>query len=279
MGTNQHILLEDLAQQSNVIYFDTSVLSMDRDQSAVLLGRQFKRKDLPDFSEILGKARNLRMLDERHLRHQFSHAHGLASIFQSHYSCAATPLVLGEYVNLVQHLQTCYHYHQKHTRSPFGKKMRLLQAIVHLHKKRYAILSGRLQDHEYLPVEEIVVYANQKRLHAPRGAWFVKSTRAIEETPSKADVEVMAYAIFKAVEGMHVSVVTGDLDIANLIFNYGQQAHTNNVPMSLAGFIDVYFPNKIGWTESLQLYKMTDTEGFIAPSELRKVRSNLQKKW
>lgn len=164
------------------------------------------------FSEHLGKAQRYHDVNLRILRQQEHSSRILSELIQE-IDLYTTEEIVVEYEYLISHISHQLKWLRNNSNGRKGKKQKSLEQIFENHK----IIRDQLKVEPCC--EEYASLLKSRRLHLPRVLELTKITQQVKEECSDGDASLVSAALSF---GGRVAIATHDMDISNLVFNYGQ---------------------------------------------------------
>lgn len=220
-------------------------------------------------AERLGKAKSFSDISYNVLFRQLTFSELLCSAISTNHNVLASPSVVQEMKPFLDHLYRCLGYlSTKSSSQRYGKKAKWLQDICDIQRNIFGILNARVPEETTLS-GEISKYLQARRMHlSPDEDWHRKSGVVREDT-SVADAELVAYALAESVvrDETHkpIAIVTGDIDVVNLVRNCFREVALARIPKALEDLvgkspIQVYFPNDPSWSKDLSVHQVWPEE-------------------
>ncbi len=256
----ERVSLEQLAQQSAVVYLDNSVL--DRSYNIAEICKSVQRDDFPvaGFAKLIGSCMRFSQLSIRHLRRQAIFALSLNSLICSYPSLRSVQEVVQEHSEFQKHISNSWAYLRKNSVPRTGVKEHLLRQAVEHYRETSQLLEERSATEP--AAEEISRFLCENELYKPRGRAFRK--RFTEAAASMADASLVSHALLAYAKQQNdadrnrkdVAIVTADTDIINLLDNYCVLQRRGELPPSFPraeGGLRIYFPDDTRWFPHLAL--------------------------
>ncbi len=260
----EYTALERALTEYGRAYFDNSVLTVDINRKEVLTSCGGSRDHIIH-SVVLrfGAALNFREVKYRPLVRQAVHAARLYYFIAEHTKIRSVPRVVAEYARSINAFENSRDFLVSHSSTrKRGSKQEALEEAIRYHQLTYELLSERSTVSKIS--QRIAAAMREQRMHLPREGGYVKRRGKTKEEASIGDTELAAEALAHAVQNPeNVAVITGDLDLANLIRNFGALLSRNSLPLplcdlSLQGNVDVYFPSNECWVPQFGVRKLAE---------------------
>jgi len=257
----KNLTIATLVKEVDRIYLDNSILSID--QSSKPNGHRYY--ETKSIAITLGAAYNYSKVPIRVLNRFYERTDALCELILKDSKFTASEAIIEEYRPLVNHLENAAnHLHRKSSSVKRGNKEIILRTSLERCKDILATLNGRLtplmrslgED----GIQDIIRFIYEAKLHHSSDGSWVKRYNKVEKKPSKADAEISAQALlWSSLHQEKTAILTGDLDIINIIRNFEKYEKLAKLPKSLneisARMVGVYLPNREKWDRELELTK------------------------
>ncbi len=254
----QRVSLEQLAQQSVVVYLDNSLLHRSYNPAEIRKSVQKDDFPPPDFAKRIGACVRFSDLNIRRLKREAAHASAMASLMKRYASLRSVVEVASEHLLFQEHISRSLSYLRKNSISRTGMKECLLRQVVEHYQEVQALLEERsLADPA---ADEVSKFLCENELYKPRGNAFRK--RFGEAAASMADASLVSHALLTRAARQNnghqkeVAIATADADIINLLDNYCVLQRRGELPPSFPraeGGLRIYFPDDTRWFPHLAL--------------------------
>src|SRR3989338_1720603 len=254
--------LPQIVERMRVVYLDNSI--MDRDSNYVKSIEPNPKNQPTSFKEIIiNEMRRRRSLNHTAidvLLKQEVYAHQICDLVKANNHIQTVPSIVEEYRAYVDILRNFNNGLNLNNGVP-SRNESSLKRIVEYHQQILTLLKERSSSTEQ--TRGIAETLRRRRMHRPKDYQFFKS-RGIQRDTSYADAELVARSLeFTAENADDAAIITGDLDIVNLVRNFAEFDYSRGLPiefkdLSLQGTVSVYFPSRERWRPDLEvdlLYK------------------------
>ena len=262
--------IEHLAKNTSHVLVDNGVMTLDCDYKKVAGEGKIRF----DFSYYLGRIRDVQEFDLERLKSQLQHSSDLSFLIHSLDNITMVDSTLEEHSIFVNHLfnnKKRFRQIKKRSKEKLKRsvkqKTNLFVEICDTYMGIYDCLSWRtipsLSDESSFV--KIRKYMEERRLHIPRGRKFVKNSGRTHV--SKADLDIVAQSYNLALEsGNGVVVISNDMDVINLVYNFGADYNHRRSQIDLNGQslqqrVSVYYPANEGWVGNLNCKFKANSDG------------------
>jgi len=239
---------EEIGEHFDVVYVENSILSKERGVQNFPWGQRI------GLAQHLGASQRFRELSPRIL---YRHLRGVELInraIKQQNNMTCIPEVLEKYEAFLIHVKNVRDYLVKKGSKQAGRLQLELEEIARLHQSNYEILLGRITNgNDYSLRPNIII----NRMHIPKRGELERKTQETSEVCPEEKICLASAALTLGSNGKNVAIATCDLDVANIIYNYGSYLKKKGVKSPM---VSVYFPQTARWTktESGMLF-MVDT--------------------
>ncbi len=213
------ITLNELVNHFERVYIDGNILSGHKPN-------RMPWGSVCDFSKHLGQAQRFHDVNIRILRQQEQYSRRLSEILQE-ICLYSTEEILAEYNCLINHIANQLKWLRDNSSRRRGEKQESLEHILEYQR----VIRNRLKIEQ--GCDGYASMLKTKRLHLPRVSELTKRTMHVEEECSDADASLVSAAI---AFGRRVAILSQDLDVSNLVFNFGQDLRRTGNSHQIVGY-------------------------------------------
>lgn len=252
----RYTTLDKLAADCDVLYIDSGILTAD------YAGKERGE----NFADILGAAVRFSHVPYRLISRHARFSADFYEMIRPLKNARIVEEVLGEHEQFVCHLERKIPFlRRRSSRQQDGEKERMLRVLATTHRKMLSMLQGRVAHYE--DAEAVAEYILRERLHISQSRSWAKK-RGTNPDGDQTDAVLAAHAIIASQSYPHVAVVSMDMDIINIIFQYGRRQGQLQERMQARGTVESYFPDYERWNTNFGLAFMTDLSGNFAGKRL-----------
>jgi hypothetical protein len=259
-------LLEDIAQRYHLVLLDGSAIKSKPKIATTNRGELYNKGDI---CKRVGHAYNFREFPTRLVLREIKLFNRWIETISANHNILTVEEVVDEFEKVVLHYRTVLSYLKKRSKTPSRAKEAAMNGLTNVSYTLYSMLQARsgylnrCRDRAINPIfYEMMRTIRNDRLNEPRIPSLTKQMAEIKEV-SEADLYLTATALyFSLQEDSPIAIITDDLDIANIIRNYGEDRR-NYHRRNPYGIVDVYSPS---YPEESYPGEMSDLEAEIISS-------------
>lgn len=257
-----------LANNVSKVLVDTGIFNWD----LIFKDLSEDKYNWRSFSRYIYEIKETSDLSLERLNTQLNHTILIHHFVRNNENIRVTNSIRREYAKLIKHQSHLETFLRRKNNKGLKKDERKLVetyfGICEMHRRIYDLLDDKTLsflnlDPSFVEVR-IMDYMKERNLHRPRGKLFVKNNGSNGICDSDLELAARAYG-FALSQGNGVVVFTTDMDIINLIYNFGQDymaARRNGENLlDLKQRVSVYFPSYYGWQNELKCKFKANSEG------------------
>ena len=268
--------IEHLARNTSHVLLDNGVINRDYDLKDIVDADPIRR----DFCRYVGNIKNVDQFDLDRLKPQLQHSTDLNFLIHSLDNVSMVDSTLqefGRYLNHLLYMRKVFRNKIKRSNKKLKgdsrKKANMFFDICDEYNRIYDCLSRRIVSTSFSDESSFVKirkHMEENKLHLPRGVKFRK--RNGRTNISEADLNLVAQSYHLALkEGNGVVVISSDMDVINLIYNFGADYNLGRINGELNGGhlqqrVSVFYPGIKDWTGYFNCLFKANSEGLTYDS-------------